>query len=94
MRKAALVSDVRFTPAGRLEARTGLLGYIRLHYADLLVDGLTLRRTATGELRLSWPARRSRHREAHPLIRPSSDERRRLLDRVILAELLEQGWLP
>ena len=66
---------------------TGLLGYVGLRLGDLCLDGLTLRRTTYGELRLSYPARRDRSGRDHPLVRPVDDAARRVIEAQVFEAL-------
>ncbi|HEX5010794.1 MAG TPA: hypothetical protein VFY71_10355 [Planctomycetota bacterium] len=82
------VAEVRFVPAGVEDAERGLLGYVAcVVNGALKVDGLTLRRTLAGELRLSWPSRTDRAGQRHPLVHPVSDEARREVERQVYAAL-------
>ena len=69
------------------EIRTGLLGYLSIFYGDLIVDGVTLRRTAEGRFALSWPARTDRRGRRHAYVRPVDDDVRRRVEREILGQL-------
>ncbi|MBL8726659.1 MAG: hypothetical protein JNK49_21640 [Planctomycetes bacterium] len=69
------------------EVRSGLLGYLGVDYGDLMLDGVTLRRTADGRLALSFPSRTDRKGRRHPFIRPVDEAARRTIERAILAQL-------
>jgi hypothetical protein len=69
-------SQIGFTPASPREQRAGLLGYVRIRYGDLMLDGLTLRRTASGSLSVSYPSRRDRQGERHPYFQPADPAKR------------------
>lgn len=62
-------SDVHFSPASPADQLAGLLGYVRVDLGDFLLDGLTLRKTRQGEVRLSFPARKDQHGRRHPHVR-------------------------
>ena len=62
--------NVRFVPGASPDRAQGLLGYLRFEIGGLVVDGVTLRRTREGELRLSFPERRDRRGGRHPVVRP------------------------
>ena len=79
---------VRATDA---EIRTGLMGYLSVEYGDLVLDGVTLRRTADGRFALSFPARTDRAGRRHPYVRPVDHEARRQIEAVILSELGQWG---
>ncbi|MEQ1633387.1 MAG: hypothetical protein ABL997_13500, partial [Planctomycetota bacterium] len=51
------------------DVRTGLLGYLSVTVGNLVLDGLTLRRTAAGKFAISFPARTDRHGNRHPSVR-------------------------
>ena len=78
------ISSVRFAPASGADQRTGLLGFVTFTRGDLVLDGITVRRTCEGRLTLSFPARRGRCGEQHAYIRPLDDRARRDIERQIL----------
>lgn len=79
------VADIRFTPASRDDVRAGLLGYVAcVVNGALQLDGITVRRTRGGALAVSFPARRDRQGQDHPLVRPLGGEVRRSVERQIL----------
>ena len=81
MRSPAItVSGVRFSPAGESEQRSGLLGWVACSHGLVRLDGIVLRRTREGKLRLSF----SRGRGKCPPVRPLDDEARRAIERQIL----------
>ena len=69
------------------DLRAGLVGYLSLFVGDLIVDGVTLRRTRDGRFTLSWPARTDRAGRRHATVRPVDDEVRRRVEREILGQL-------
>lgn len=82
------VRDLRFTPAPASLARAGMLGWVSFRLGDgWLVDGVTVRRTLGGELRLSFPTRTDRSGRKRVLLRPASDEARCEIERAVLAQL-------
>lgn len=82
---AALVDDVYFTRAPEDLQRTGLIGWIRCIISGTLqLDGIALRRTSTGRLRLSFPERVDGAGRNHPIVRPMTEELRREIERQIL----------
>jgi len=83
------VSDLRFSEASEADARTGLVGWIRLVINDAIaLDGIALRRTLDGNrLTLSFPARRDGSGRQRFFVRPITDEARRELERQILSRL-------
>ena len=80
-----------FTPASPSEQHTGLLGYVRLRYGDLVLDGLTLRRTAAGRLTVSYPARRDRQGGRHAYFQPADEEKRAEFERWFLEVCKRSG---
>ena len=82
------ITDIRFSSAPPELERTGLCGWIALTLdGRIRVDGLTLRRTATGRLTLSFPARRDDAGRQHPYVRPLDDEARRDVEEQVLHAL-------
>jgi hypothetical protein len=73
--------------ASDAEIRTGLLGYLSIHYGDLVLDGVTLRRKSDGGFALSWPAKTDRGGRRHAYVRPVDDRVRRAIEREVLAQL-------
>ena len=72
---------VGFTPATEEDAKRGLLGYVTLTFADLLLlDGVTLRVTDTGRHALSFPCRTDSQGRRHPYFRPQDDRARRVIE--------------
>jgi hypothetical protein len=69
------------------EVRTGLLGYLSIHYGDLVLDGVTLRRKSDGGFALSWPAKTDRGGRRHAFVRPVDDRVRRAIEREVLGQL-------
>ena len=66
------ISSVRFSPAGVEDQRRGLLGWVTCQAGDLVLDGITVRRTNAGLLTLSFP----RGRGKYPPVRPSDNDAR------------------
>ena len=82
------VSGVRFTPASEVRATSGLLGWVTFVLGgSVVVDGATIRRTRAGVLTISWPVRRDRSGNHHPILRPINDGARRLLEQQVFAAL-------
>jgi DNA-binding cell septation regulator SpoVG len=77
------ISDVRFTHGSSADIESGLLGYIACVIDDrLYLDGITLRRTATGRLALSFPERRTAS-GSYPYMRPVNGPARRDIEQAI-----------
>lgn len=82
------LTDVRFIAASASDRAEGLLGYVSFTLNGLLrLDGLTLRRTLTKRLALSFPARRDRAGRQHPYYRPVDDAAREALEAAVLGAL-------
>lgn len=65
------------------DQRRGLLGFVSLVYGDLVLDGITVRRTEAGRLTLSYPERRDGQGRRHALMRPIDDEARLRIEKAI-----------
>ena len=76
--------------ASESDIKTGLLGYLSVHYGDLVLDGLVLRRSADGRFLISFPARSDSSGRKHPYIRPANDEVRQRVERELLRQLAER----
>lgn len=66
------------------DMRSGLLGFVSVIYGDLILDGLTIRRTAEGRLTISYPERRDGRGRRHPLFRPIDDDARLRIEKAII----------
>lgn len=87
------IPDIRvrsWVRASAADAHTGLLGYISVFVGDLVLDGITLRRTTTGRLALSFPARTDRAGKRHPYIRPVDAHAGQRLEREVVKAILGQ----
>ena len=85
------VSGVQFTAANGLHRRSGLLGWVKCEVnGALALDSIAVRRTAGGQLRLSFPERRDRRGHGWPYIRPVDTATRVSLEEQILAALEPQ----
>ena len=76
--------------ASEQDAHTGLLGYLSVAYGNLVLDGITLRRTADGRFALSFPARTDRAGRRHAFIRPVDDTVRQEIESELLWQLGER----
>lgn len=65
------------------DRRHGLLGYLSVFYGALVLDGITVRRTADNRLTLSFPERRDRQGRRHPYFRPVDEEARRAIEKAV-----------
>jgi hypothetical protein len=83
-----LISGVGFTPASSKDVQEGLLGFVTLTFADLLLlDGLTLRVTEAGKHALSFPCRTDKQGRRHPYFRPQDDRARRIIEDAVFRAL-------
>ena len=80
-------SEVRFTPGDPGDRASGLLGFVRLNYGALVLDGLVLRRTLDGRLTLSYPRRKGRGGAIHSIMRPIDDAARRAIEAAVFQAL-------
>jgi hypothetical protein len=85
------IRDIQFTAGSRADRTTGLLGFVRLQYGDLLLDGLTLRRTLDGRLVLAFPRPSRRVGLARQLVGPAGPDVRQQIEAEVVAELRRQG---
>lgn len=83
------VRVISWAKASEAEQRTGMLGYLRVAYGSLELDGIVLRKTAEGRFALSFPARTDRAGKKHSYIRPRDSEAREAIERQILWQLGE-----
>lgn len=79
--------DLSITRARPHESRQGLLCYVAFTFGGLRIDGVTLRRTRSGDIALSFPIRRNDHGHAHQLVRPVTTELRDALTQRVIQEL-------
>ena len=82
------VGNVRLLPAGPRDRARGLLGWLRFDLdGRLRVQGVALRKTRRGDLRLAYPARDDRWARRHFFLRPLDDRTRRAVERQVLASI-------
>lgn len=82
------ISGVQFTAASDWHRERGLLGFIQCVVdGQLVLDGITLRRTLDNRLTLSFPEREDSVGRRHPIIRPVDDDARRAIEAAILGSL-------
>ena len=84
------VTEIRicsWVKASDADVRTGLLGYLSVQYGDLLLDGITVRRTADGRTVLSFPERVDRRGRRHSYFRPVDGVARGRIEAAIFGEL-------
>ncbi|MFO1052202.1 MAG: hypothetical protein U1F36_08315 [Planctomycetota bacterium] len=82
------ITDVRLVTTGDQDRAAGLAGYVSVTVAESLVlDGITLRRTADHRWALSFPARTDRRGTRHPYFRPVTGVARRSFEAQVLRAL-------
>ena len=89
--------DVRvlsYVRATDVEERSGLLGYLRVASGSLVVEGVTLRRTATGRFALSFPERTDSRGRRHAIVRPVDQAARESIERELLGQLGQSPGIP
>ena len=87
MTRCPTITDVVVTPAPRADQALGLFAYLRFRLDDLVLDGITLRRTRDGRLTLAWPERTDSAGRRHAVVRPAGDTERVALEAAVLAAL-------
>lgn len=89
------ISNIRYTQTSPEEQRTGLLGWIACTLnGNLHLDGIALRRTMDGELRLSFPARKDSMGTKHFYYHPLHEDARRAIECQIFQTLGIQETSP
>ena len=90
------ISEVRLRSVNPTERASGLLGFVSFVVdGQLCIDGVTVRRTRRGQAVLSFPFRRDRQGNEHPLVRPVNDCARREIERQVFRALgINQGSAP
>lgn len=88
MRNGIEITDVRFTPAGPEDWRKGLSGWISCTLNDRLqINSIALRRSRSGRMVLSFPAREDKAGNQRFYIKPLDDVTRRVIERQIFREM-------
>lgn len=83
MRNNLVVSNVHYHGANDRDIATGLIAFLDFVLNDaVLFTGVTLRRTRTGRLALSFPMRRER-----AIAAPIDDESREIIERQVFTAL-------
>jgi len=89
------VTSVRFLPASRLDRQQGLLGWVSAELAGVVrVEGLVLRRTARGAVRVFPPERVDGTGRRHRVVDVIDSRLERAWEAEILVALKAQGVLP
>jgi len=82
------VSDIRFRPGTPEAARDGLIGYVAFTLGgQVRIDGVMVRRTMTGDIRLAYPTRRDRGGREHGIVHPIDAEAHAEIERLVLAAI-------
>jgi DNA-binding cell septation regulator SpoVG len=68
------------------DERSGLLGYLSIFYGAMVIDGVTVRRTAEGRLALSFPERRDGRGRRHSIVRPVDDAARKAIEAAVFGQ--------
>lgn len=76
-----------FTHAGPADQRAGLIGFLCIRAGCLILDGVTLRRSAEGAMILSYPARTDRHGNRHAIVRPIDGISRAAIEGIVFEQL-------
>ena len=80
---ALLVTELRYTPAGRQNGARGLLGFVQCVVAGLLRVECALRRTRDGRLVLSFPIKHDAAGRQHSLVAPANAEARQAIESAV-----------
>jgi len=85
------VTSVRLSPTIAADVERGLLGWLSFDIDGTWhVDGVALRRTRSGRLALSFPARDGRGGFRRTFLRPTCDRARLEIERAVLATIEER----
>lgn len=87
------VTDVRMTGASVADQATGVIGFVRATIGGLIVDGITLRLTRAGALRLSFPEPTDRSGRRRAPVRPANATAHAAIEAEVLRALKKQGHL-
>ena len=82
-----------FARANDEERRAGLLAYLVVAIGPVIVDGVAIRRMASGRIGLSYPARTKANGRRFSIVRPADDQTREALEREILRQLTQRADL-
>ena len=94
MTRPPRITDLVVSETTTADKRTGLMSWLRFRLDDrLLIDGVTLRRSADGRMIISWPGRRDKRGRQHPIVRPFDDDARVALEAAIFDAMdLPEGF--
>lgn len=86
------VSAIIISPAPPSEAERGVLAWVSCTLAGRCrIDGLAIRRTLQGELRVTFPARRDRGGRRHAYVWPIDRDDRASIEHEILHAWFQSG---
>ena len=71
------------------DERAGLMGWLSIFYGDVVIDGITVRRTAAGRMALAFPERVSKRGERHSIVAPVNAEARKAIEAEIFRQAVE-----
>ena len=95
MRDTLDVHGIVFTEATPHCRARGLLGFVSCKLGrTLMLDGITIRKTADGHLALSFPQHRDRRGRPHPTVRPLDQAAREAIETQVFDVLRARGDLP
>jgi hypothetical protein len=81
------ITDLKFTVADGAHRASGILGWVKVTFAGaVIVDGIALRRTLTGDLAITWPTKPN----GRPVASPASTAARKMLEARILDAVAAQ----
>jgi hypothetical protein len=88
------LDEVRFVHAPPQYRESGLYGWLTFEFnGSVVLDGVTLRRTADGRYCIGYPARRDGRGRDHHFVRPFDATARAAIEAQILSDLRRQGRL-
>ena len=88
MRDLLRVTEVRFTPAPARLVPTGLIGWVSfLLDSRIQLERVSVRRTLTGRVALSYPAKDDGWGNRFTFVHPVDDRTRREIERQVLDQL-------
>jgi len=88
MKSDIKIDHVQFTPAKSNEVKSGLRGWIScILNGRIQLDGISLRKTRSGKLTISFPHRHDKMGNQHFYIRPLDSTARKVIQRQVFQEL-------
>jgi len=86
-------TDIRFMPAPPHLRATGMRGWANFTVGPWTFDSVSVRRTAGGVYRLSFPSRVDGNGVEHNFVRPVNASVRAEVESSVLAELRKRGFV-